>query len=181
MKKTPVLEPVYWLAWRNNLHICEKGGMYFISYFSFFLFLYDMQHLVSGPPSHRDIFPSLVVRARRGRVQMPGDAHLYFHSTVCRWRGLELEKGLQRENTFSCVPVYHGGGLRLDLAALKLRASLAVQTKEQAWLCAVAPLSEFDITGGLTARAGRQPAWWVHHPLTLPASTGSIFCLPPKS
>jgi len=59
-----------------------------------------MEHRISGPPSHRDISPSLVARARCGRVQKPWDVHLYFHSVVYRWRGLQLEKGLQRQNAF---------------------------------------------------------------------------------
>lgn len=33
VKKNPVLEPVYWLARRNNSHMCEKGGMQFLSHF----------------------------------------------------------------------------------------------------------------------------------------------------
>lgn len=58
VKKTPVLEPVYWLAWRNNSHTREKGGIYFIS-FPYFCSLYATQPLISGPPSHSDTFPSV--------------------------------------------------------------------------------------------------------------------------
>lgn len=97
------------------------------------------------------------------------------------WGGTFLlpQRGARVERAWS-----GGRASKLDLAALKLRASLAVQAKEQAtWLWAVAPLSAFYLAAGLTARVGTQPPRWVHHPLALPVSTsysGSLFSLPPQ-
>lgn len=131
MKKTPVLEPVYWLVWRNNSHICEKEGTYLISFSYFCSLLYDTQHLISGPPSHRDIFPSLVVRARRGRVQVPRDVHFSLPTArLTGGEGLNWTKGF-RGKILSHVSLC----ITEEGCDLRLRASLVVQVMEQAtWL-----------------------------------------------
>lgn len=63
---------------------------------------------------------------------MPAPLHPYSGSAIHRWRGTDLDERLQSENTSSCLLVDHGGGEGLHLAALKLRASLAVKRKVQA-------------------------------------------------
>lgn len=125
--------------------------MYLISFSYFCSLPYHADSNISTTLSWR----YLPISGCQGQMWMSanGDAHFYVHSTVCRWRELELEKRLQRENAFSCVLVYHGGGAWLDLAGLKLKASLAV--REQAtWLGAVPPLSEFYSAGRLLPEQG---------------------------